>query len=64
MEVDFVEEPPFFEVSPTHKAKTWLLDPRAPKVEKPEIIQNLHEKILDMVKDGGTYGKHGGLLND
>ena len=43
--VDFVEEPPMFKVSDTHYAKTWLLDPRAPKIEKPEIIQNLHEKI-------------------
>ena len=34
-----------FQVSPTHFAKTWLLDPRAPKTEAPENIQNLHEKI-------------------
>ena len=26
--------------------KTWILDPRAPKVEKPEIIQNIHEKLM------------------
>ena len=43
--VDTVEEPPMFKISDTHYAKTWLLDPRAPKVEPPEIIQNLHEKI-------------------
>ena len=61
MEIDFEEEPPYFEVSPTHRAKTWLLDPRAPKIEKPLAIQNLHEKISEMVKDGSTYGKHGGL---
>ena len=34
--IDFVKEPPFFEVSETHKAKTWYLDPRAPKIEQPE----------------------------
>jgi oligopeptide transport system ATP-binding protein len=34
------------EVSEGHFAKTWLLDPRAPKVEAPENIQNLHEKML------------------
>jgi oligopeptide transport system ATP-binding protein len=45
MKIDFVEEPPFFDVSPTHKAKTWLLDPRAPKVEPPLVIQNLHSKL-------------------
>ena len=30
MQIDFEEEPPFFQVSQTHRAKTWLLDPRAP----------------------------------
>ena len=47
LKVDTMVEPPMFQVSPTHFAKTWLLDPRAPKVEKPEIIQNIHEKLLD-----------------
>ncbi len=45
MAIDLVEEPPMFQVSPTHFAKTWLLDPRAPKTEAPANIQNLHEKI-------------------
>ncbi len=39
LDIDFDEEPPFFEVSPTHFAKTWLLDPRAPKVEPSEKIK-------------------------
>ncbi len=43
--IDLVEEPPMFQVSETHYAKTWLLDPRAPKTEAPKNIQNLHEKI-------------------
>ena len=47
LKVDTLEEPPMFQVSDTHYAKTWLLDPRAPKIEKPEIIQNIHEKLLD-----------------
>ena len=47
LKVDTLAEPPMFQVSETHFAKTWLLDPRAPKVEKPEIIQNIHEKLLD-----------------
>ena len=50
MEIDFAEEPPMFQVSETHFAKTWLLDPRAPKAEKPEIIQNLHEKMVALLK--------------
>ncbi len=43
--IDFVEEPPFFEVTPTHKAKTWYLDPRAPKIEQPRVIRQLREKM-------------------
>lgn len=45
MNIDFVKEPPMFQISPTHCAKTWLLDPRAPKVEKPKVIQELHERM-------------------
>ena len=43
--IDFEEEPPFFEISETHKAKTWYLDPRAPKIEQPGSIQRLREKM-------------------
>ena len=46
MAIDRVKEPPMFRVNDHHWAKTWLLDPRAPKVDPPEIIQNLHEKML------------------
>ena len=46
MAIDRVKEPPMFRVNDHHWAKTWLLDPRAPKVEPPKIIQNLHEKML------------------
>ena len=49
--IDFVQEPPFFQVSETHAAKTWYLDPRAPKIERPHSIQNLREK---MGKMGGS----------
>ena len=55
LKIDFAQEPPFFKVSDTHYAKTWLLDPRAPKVEKPEAIQNLHEKIARMTAKGGAF---------
>ena len=44
LKIDFVARPPYFEVSPTHKARTWLLDPRAPKVEPPEHIRQLREQ--------------------
>lgn len=39
--IDFEEQPPYFDVSPTHKARTWLLDPRAPKVEPPEHLKQM-----------------------
>lgn len=44
LKIDFVERPPYFTVSPTHKAKTWLLDSRAPKVEPPESIKILRQQ--------------------
>ena len=46
MKLDTLMEPPMFRVTETHYAKTWLLDPRAPKVEKPEIIRNIHERLM------------------
>ena len=47
LKIDTLEEPPMFQVTETHFAKTWLLDPRAPKIEKPEIIQDIHQKLID-----------------
>lgn len=43
--IDFEEEPPFFDVTETHKAKTWYLDPRAPKIEQPDSIRKLRETM-------------------
>lgn len=44
LNIDYVIRPPYFEVSPTHYAKTWLLDPRSPKIEPPAIIQRLRDR--------------------
>lgn len=55
MAIDFEEEPPLFQVSETHYAKTWLLDPRAPKVEPPKAIQNLHDRLNTMTDERGEY---------
>ena len=41
LKIDFVKRPPYFQISPTHKARTWLLDPRAPKIEPPEAVRKL-----------------------
>ncbi len=46
LKLDTILEPPMFPVTETHFAKTWLLDPRAPKIEKPEMIQDIHEKLM------------------
>ncbi len=46
LKVDTLKEPPMFKITETHYAKTWLLDPRSPKVERPEIIQDIHEKMM------------------
>ena len=50
MQIDFEQQPPKFEVSPTHWAATWLLHPDAPKVEPPRIVT---ERIQRMTKVGG-----------
>ena len=47
LKVDTLLEPPMFKVTDTHYAKTWLLDERAPKIEKPESIQDIHSKIVE-----------------
>ena len=41
LKIDFEKRPPYFSVSPTHKARTWLLDPRAPKIDPPEAVRKL-----------------------
>lgn len=46
LKIDTLLEPPMFKISDTHYAKTWLLDPKAPKIDKPEQIHNIHEKLI------------------
>lgn len=46
LKIDTLLEPPMFKISDTHYAKTWLLDPKAPKIEKPEQIHDIHEKLI------------------
>ncbi len=45
--VDFEEEPPFFKISDTHYAATWLLHPNAPKVEMPEILAHRIQRMKE-----------------
>lgn len=41
LEIDYHQQPPMFQITDTHYAATWLLDPRAPKI-KPPIGGNTH----------------------
>lgn len=50
MKIDFEAQPPMFDVSPTHKAATWLLHPDAPRVSPPEQVL---KRIERMKKQGG-----------
>ena len=45
LSIDYLYEPPFFKVSSTHFAKTWLLDSRAPEINKPVELNRLKEAI-------------------
>lgn len=48
LKIDFEKQPPLFKVSDTHYAATWLLHPNAPKVKRPEQLQERIEQLLKM----------------
>ena len=60
MEIDYEEEPPLFQVSPTHAAATWLLHPDAPAVEAPAEIQRRHKIYESLSKGIVPEGYNGG----
>ncbi len=41
LNIDFLEEPPMYEVTSTHMVKSWIRDPRAPHIEQPHAIKLL-----------------------
>ena len=53
LEIDEKADPPMFQISGTHYAATWLLDPRAPKAEMP---QELKTRIEKMKKEANEHG--------
>ncbi len=61
MEIDFEEQPPMFQVSPTHWAATWLLHPDAPKVEPPAIVTDRIRRMLakDSERTAAAAGQGG-----
>ncbi len=46
--IDFKEEPPMYNAGGKHRVASWLLDPRAPKVEMPD---SLKRRIAEMKKE-------------
>jgi oligopeptide transport system ATP-binding protein len=55
LELDALQEPPLFPVTETHYAATWLLDPRAPRVKPPAILEKRRMEYL------GRIGNRGGI---
>ncbi|MGN0205540.1 MAG: ABC transporter ATP-binding protein [Coprococcus sp.] len=51
--VDDKADPPMFKITDSHYAATWLLDPRAPKVDMPE---ELRIRLERMKKEAEKYG--------
>ena len=41
LNIDYLEEPPMYEVTSTHMVKAWIRDPRAPHIEQPQAIKLL-----------------------
>ena len=41
LNIDFLEEPPMYEVTSTHMVKSWIRDPRAPHIDQPHAIKML-----------------------
>lgn len=52
LKIDYEQEPPMFALSDTHIAATWLLHPKAPKMEMPA---SLKERIARMRKEAEKY---------
>ena len=52
--VDDKADPPMFQITDTHFAATWLLDPRAPKVEMPVELKNRIERMKKEAEEHGS----------
>lgn len=44
LKIDFTQRPPYFDVSPTHRVRSWLKDPRAPKAEPPRSLRRIRRE--------------------
>ena len=52
MAIDFEEEPPEVQLSPTHMVKSWLTDPRTPHYDPPESIAKRWRTYATLQKKG------------
>ena len=59
MKIDFELQPPMFEISPTHKAATWLLHPDAPKIDMPKIVADRIERMKNLAKEKAEENENG-----
>jgi oligopeptide/dipeptide ABC transporter ATP-binding protein len=50
MKIDFEQQPPLFKVTDSHFAATWLLHPDAPKVTRPQVIDDRIKAMKDEIK--------------
>ncbi|MDO5733145.1 MAG: ABC transporter ATP-binding protein [Eubacteriales bacterium] len=53
LRLDLEMEAPVFRITDSHQAATWLLDPRAPKVERPAVLER---KIQRMKEEAIIHG--------
>ncbi|MGN1104588.1 MAG: oligopeptide/dipeptide ABC transporter ATP-binding protein [Candidatus Coproplasma sp.] len=47
LKIDFEQQPPFFKISDTHYAATWLLHPDAPKVDPPKSVTDRIKRMKE-----------------
>lgn len=52
--LDLEEEPPFFDISPTHKAASWLLHPDAPNID----IDSFKNRVKSSATGAVSHHKH------
>ena len=57
MKIDYEQEPPLYQISETHYAATWLLHPKAPKVEMPKIVSERIKNSLKGRKEAADHGE-------
>ena len=55
MEIDFEQEPPRFDITPTHWAKTWLLHPYA-EIYRKELDSAEHKRKISVTKPEKPFG--------